>query len=199
MRYSCWIATAILSLLLSSCSIFSPVNTPKIDTYEINTIPSVPVSRSSHSTIAVMQPESSAIYNTTEIAYTIAAYQVAYFARSRWIDTPPRMLQQLMIQTLQNTHHFKAVMFPTFTGHIDYVLSSQLVKLEQDFSVNPSLVKMIVRAQLLDAKTSRVLAVKQISVVVPAPQNTPYGGVMAANQAAADIVRQIAQFSLRTH
>jgi cholesterol transport system auxiliary component len=51
--------------------------------------------------------------------------------------------------------------------------------------------------QLLDVAQNRIIATRDIAVTEPAPQNTPYGGVVAANRAAAKALSAIAQFCMR--
>lgn len=188
----------ILTVMLSSCSLFSPVKMPSPNTYMLTEIPSTVVKKHARPiTLLVMQPESEAIYNTVEMAYSIKPYQIAYFGKNRWAETPSQMLQPLLVQTLQNTHHFHAVVTPAATGRFDYTLHTQILELVQDFTRHPTVVRVTVRVQILQADGSKVVATRLFSVDEPVQYKTPYSGVFAANRATEKLLDQIARFTVR--
>lgn len=192
------LALGIVSLFLTGCSsIFPPVKSDPENQYVLNSVPSVtknPVENPK--TILVTYTQADDIYNTTQMSYTLKPYQIAYFANNRWADTPAQMLQTLMVQTLQNTHHFRAVVTPPFIGRYDYVLNTQLLELQQDFLQNPSRIHLKLRVQLIQIGSNQVIVDKELSVTEPTNSNTPYGGVIAANQAVKTMLRQLAKLCM---
>lgn len=177
---------------LSACSIFPPIKTNST-TYLFNTTPSVNrASVSRPATLLVMMPQGSPFYNTQQIAYTTAPYQVAYFSKNNWAETPAQMLQPLIVKTLQNKHYFHAVIPSPWLGHYDYILGTQIVLLVQDFTVHPSVVHFSLRAELIQASTNRILKTQLFSTDAVAPSDTPYGGVIAANKAVAETLKKLA-------
>lgn len=185
------------SLLLSSCSLLSPVKTEPSATYLLNTVPHcLPKKQTRPLTLLVLPPDTRPVYNTTLMAYTIKPYQVSYFARNQWAETPSQMLLPLIVQTLQNTHYFHAVVTPPYSGRYNYLLTTQILTLQQNYICCPHVVEMSVRAQLLRGSTSQVVATKQFNVLVPIRQRTPYCGVYAANRATAIILTELAYFCL---
>ena len=185
-------------LLLTSCSVFSPVKLEATNQYELKTIPHVPLARKTGATLLVTQPITSSIFNTTLIAYTNRPYQISYFSKNQWIATPSEMLQTLLIQTLQNTHAFHAVTQTVANDSYGYLLTTQLIQLIQDFSYNPSVVRLTMDATLIKANTNHIIASKRFSIVEPALENTPYGGVVAANHASARLLEEVTLFCLRS-
>lgn len=184
-------------LLLSGCSVFSPVKSEATAEYVIDTVPSVPVKQADEPvSLLVMQPTGT-LYGTRNMAYSMRPHQVAYFGKTFWAASPPQMLQTVLMKALQNTHYFAPMSSLSVAGSYKYLLSTQLIKLQQDFTSNPSVIHLIMRAQLTDATTNQVIATKQFIATEAAPENTPYGGVLAANRAAARVVRQITLFCLR--
>ncbi len=184
-----------IPFLLAACSVFSPVKMEQTNTYVINTLPRLATKKPAHRiTLMVMQPEAIQIYNTTRMAYSTQPYQVAYFSKSSWAVTPAQMLQSLLAQTLQNTHYFYAVSSASSIGYYDYVLNMQLLQFEQRFFAHSSDVIITLRVQLIKSASNQVVAAKQFTVIEAAPENTPYGGVVAANRATANILAQIARF-----
>jgi len=184
--------------LLSGCSVFGPVKGPT-KTYVINTVPcAVHTKSKSATTLLVSAIESNAAYDTTQMVYSEHPYQFAYFAKNSWAETPAQMLQPLIVQTLQNTHHFHAVTTSHSLAKVNYVLNTQLIELKQVFSPCKSEVHLKLRVQIMSAANFHIVATKEICVIEPAPQRNPYGGVVAANKAVANALSQLADFCLRT-
>lgn len=148
-------------------------------------------------TLLVTKPKAEPIYNTTQMAYSTCPFTVSYYSKNYWADTPPNMLQALMVQSLQNTCHYHAVVPQPYSGKVDLKLNTQLVVLKQDFSYCPSRSRVVLRAQLVNASSGKVIAACQFDRCFIAPQANPYGGVIAANAAVAQILGDLAAFCLR--
>jgi len=191
-----WAIFFIFSFLLSGCSIFSPVKEDAIQ-YEVKCVPSVPTKHAaSRKTLMVSQPDVRSMLDTTAMAYSKEPYQIDYFAKHRWSLTPASMLQPLIVQTLQNTHYFYAIGSGGSLGRYDYVLNTELIQFQQWFFQCRSIFKMTLRAELVDANSGKIVAAHQFCVTARAPCCSPYGGVIAANEAAATLLRQLAGWVL---
>lgn len=196
-RIITFISTLLSLLALSSCSLFSAVPSQSTSAYVINTTPCHITSESrDHTSLFVAPMEADPIYNTTAMAYTTKPYQIAYFGKNNWAEPPAAMIQPLIIQTLQNTHHFRTVNGGSSVGNYDYILKTQLLELQQAFLSNTSIVHLKIRAQIINANNGQVIATKQFSVSEMTAQKTPYSGVIATNRATAAILEQIARFCL---
>jgi len=183
---------------LSSCSLFSPVKMKSATSYVINRVPdSVPEKSTTAINLLVIEPQANNIYNTLEMAYTTRPYEIGYFANNRWAETPPQMIHPLIIQTLQKTHYFHSVGAIGTINAYDFILNTQLIQLQQDYSHVPSTVHLVLRAEIMRANTSRVIATKEFSITEPIAQNTPYGGVSAVNKATEQLLQQLAEFCLQ--
>lgn len=182
----------IAMLLLSSCSVFAPVADKT--TYLIDTVPSVIKTRTRPVTIVVAMPETVPVYNTTEMAYTRRPYQIGYFALNRWAETPSEMLQPLLVQSLQNTHFFRAVLTSPYIGNRGYVLNTQIIRLIQDYTFVPARVELTLRVQLFSSSSSRILGTKELTVYEPIIPVCPYSGVLATNRATARALQEVTRF-----
>jgi len=136
------------------------------------------------------------MYNTSDMAYSKHHYQVSYFAKNSWIETPAQMLQPLIVDTLRKTHYFHAVSSSVALGNYDYILNTQILRFEQDFTWSPSIFRISLRAQLLNSASNRIVASRDIVINEPAMQDTPYGGVVAANHATARALAEMAKFTV---
>lgn len=194
MAFICSMGLAMGLLSLSACSMLSPVKVEPPTRYQLNKLPDYLPKKAHHRGILlVTNTEASPIYDTTRMVYTIRPYQVAYFSKNEWAAPPSQMFTTLLIQTLEKTRRFSAIITPPFSGRYDYLLNTEIETLNQDFTRRPPHLVMTVRAQLLNVHTGRSKT-KSFTVTMPIHQGTPDGGAWAANQASARILAEIADF-----
>lgn len=187
----------VILFSLSMLVACSPVRVNPSNQYLIKRIPCyVPTKRMRPIVLLISKPETRAIYNTTQMAYSLRPYQISYYGLNQWAAAPDEMLQPLLVQTMQNTHHFKAVVTPPYTGRYDYELNTEILELLQDYTCRAPVFRMTVRAQIIKTATNRVIATREFSVGQPMLQCSPYGGVYAANAATVEILQRIAMFGL---
>ncbi|OIZ99572.1 ABC transporter [Rickettsiella grylli] len=186
-------------LLLSACSLFEPIKIPPTHYFTL-AIPDpngdCPLQRGCR-TILVNQPRVNAVYNTSRMIYIPACYQIQYFAQNRWVGTPAEMLHPLLINALQHTGYFQAIINTPSTTDYDWVLNTQLLSFQQEFIYFPSRFRIAIRAQLIDARSRHILATQDFVAVEIAPHDDPYGGTLAANSAIQKILNEINCFCLK--
>ena len=178
----------------SGCTLFSPVN---VDTKK-NVLKNIPLDlrseRTHPATLLVLEPETAPAYATTQMAYATQTYQIAYFAKNDWAETPSQMIQPLIVQTLRNTQYFSAVLSPPDFGRHTFVLRSEILELKQDFTSEPATLQLAMRISLSRDATNQVIATKELSVSQPMSERNPYAGVVAANEALPKLLRELAEF-----
>lgn len=187
---------ALCVVLRADCTLLSPV---KMDTkqYVLNRIPlDLPTEKTHSATLLVLVPEVDPIYATTQMAYTTQAYQIAYFSQNEWAETPSQMIQPLIIETLRRTRYFSEILVPPHFGRHTYALRTQILELKQDFSSNPAILRLTMRFYLSREATDQVIAIKELSVQEPLLDRNPYAGVVAANEAIARALRELARFTV---
>jgi cholesterol transport system auxiliary component len=194
MKYK--ICTLLLcTLSLSSC--LSPVKLKPENAWMVNQTPThLPKKSVRAGTIFVLMPETLPIYNTTQMAYTVMPYQISYYGENRWAETPAQMLQPLIVQTLTNTHYFRAVVTPPFLATYDYTLSTQITKFQINFLRHPAVMQISLRAQLSRGVAGRIISTRDLMIEEPLYENTPYAGVVAANRATSKILARLAAFCI---
>ena len=119
-----------------------------------------------------------------------------YFAKNEWGEKPSRMMQELLVRTLESTHSFTAVVKPPHTEPYTYALKSEIVEFHQDFTAEPAVMRIAMRFELVSEHADRVIATRNVEVRQPMRDKTPYAGVQAANEAAAKLLREVAGFVL---
>ena len=186
-------------IFLASCSL-SPIKVAPTSTYTLSNAPkNMTISTSSRSseTLLITMPIASPGYDSTRMIYVLVPYQLRSFSNHRWAATPAQLMLPLMANAIRATHRFHAVVTAPFSGAANYQLSTQLLILQQEFLQPQSRVRLVVEVTLQNVATGRVIANRVFQVVVPTSENTPYGGVLATNEAVHQVLRQIAQFVVR--
>ena len=138
--------------------------------------------------ILVTDPQASAGYQTESMLYESKPYQLEAFANNAWAGRPAKMLLPLILQSLQYTGYFYAVTSSPYGEKADYRLDTHLLELQQNF-----LVKLV----LTHVADGRVIASQIINQCVPCPADTPYGGVIAANEATRKFTAVLTDFVIQ--
>ncbi|MDH6153713.1 MULTISPECIES: ABC-type transport auxiliary lipoprotein family protein [Paraburkholderia] len=183
---------ALCVVAFSACTLFSPV---KMDMkkYVLENIPlDLPSEQTHPATLLVLIPEAEPIYATTQMAYTTQAHQIAYFSQNEWAETPPRMIQPLIVETLRQTRYFSDVLSAPHFGHHTFVLHTEILTLKQDFTSDPAILQFAMRVSLSLEATNQVIATRELSVRVPMRDGNAAAGVAAANEAMAKLLRELA-------
>jgi len=145
-------------------------------------------------TLVVDTPRAAAGFDTRNIAYVRRAHEIEYFAVHQWVDTPAQMLAPLIAQALQRSGSLRSVALAPTAAVGQFRLETELVRLQQDFTRNPSRAHLTLRVLLVDASTRQALAWRELDAVVVSPSEDPYGGAVAANAALALVLQQMVAF-----
>ena len=187
-----------LFLMIGACSL-GPTETTAPRSYFLNPEiswknPQGSGERIGNSVLLITQPKAQAGFDTARMAYLLRPYEVNYYAFNQWADTPARMVQQLLVEQLDKTGRWRAVLPTPGPVPAQYRLDCDNLILEQQFFSRPSRVRLSVRAQLIEAKRAAILTTRYFEVLEAAPTDDAYGGVLAANQATAKLLIQMAEW-----
>jgi cholesterol transport system auxiliary component len=147
-------------------------------------------------TLLLTAPEAVAGFETEQMLYMKKPYQIAPFAKNAWVSPPADMLFALLTQSIQSTGYFHAVVTSPYNLGADYRLDTQLLMLKQNFLKKPSVLEFAAKSVLTRIKDNQVLASQVVHIDVPAVNDTPYGGVIAANEAVRQFTARTARFVL---
>lgn len=140
-------------------------------------------------------PRAAAGFDTRGIVYLRQPHAYEAYAFSQWVDTPAQMLAPLIARALERSGAFSVVLRAPAGANADLRLDTEVLRLQQDFTVAPSRVRLTLRAVLVDQSTRRALAWREFDTSVAAPTEDAYGGVRAANQAVAALLADVAAFA----
>lgn len=189
-------AGASLSFALLGCS---PVSVSEIKQYSID---NGSVKRFSHqrpmATIMVAAPTAASGYESSDMLYVKKPYQLEPFAKNAWVGPPAEMFNSVIVSSLQNTGYFRAVVEPPyFGGQTLCRLNTTILELKQSFLSKPSEVMLTIKADVILLSSGKVVASHRFHDREQAPEDTPYGGVLAANKASQVVMEKLSAFVIK--
>lgn len=184
--------------VLSACSALQPSTQPQPTFYALDNgarpAATRPAPPASGPTLVVAQPRAAAGYDSQRIIYVREAHKLEYFAHSEWVDPPARMLGPLLVGAAERSGSFRAVVLTPGSASGDVRLDTEVVRLQHEFQSRPSQVHFTLRATLVEDRSRRVIAWRELDATVPARSDDPYGGVLAANLAVQAVLDQLSAF-----
>ena len=184
-------------ILLAGCSVLHPPQVESSNIYILDaqaTAKTVKIKRDQ--VLAVSMPRARPGFDTPQIVYLRQPHELDYFAVNRWADTPAHMLEPLLIQALEQTQSFRAIVRSPGTVPANIRLDTELIRLQQNFGTLPSKVQITLRAQLIDVADKRVIAVKLFDETENAVSDNAYGGVITANRLLQRVLDQLSDFCI---
>ena len=189
------LAIAVLFLVATACVTVSPGSDRVVHTYVLQPAPQiVRASAPCDDTLLVSPPRALTGHDSRRMLYTEQPYELRHFVYNEWSDRPAVMLEPLIVQAMESTGRFRAVVGISNGIMPDFRLDTRIVGMYQDFSTDPSLARVTLRFQLIDLDERTVLATSLFEEVEPAPSDDPYGGVIAINVALTRVLERAAQF-----
>jgi cholesterol transport system auxiliary component len=144
--------------------------------------------------LTVAEPTAAPGFESPRMLYVKRPNQLETFAHNEWVDAPAHMLAPLLVRALERSGAFAAVTDAASGVAAELRLETELVRLQQEFTGHPSRVRLVLRVQLSEVRSRRVLGVREIEALEDAPSEDPYGGVVAANRAAEKALAAVASF-----
>jgi len=157
-------------------------------------LPLKPGNAKSTQTILVAPMRAHPGFDTPRMAYVREPNQIAYYAYNRWVEAPARMLTPLVTQALDASQGFSAVVQSPGAVHTQLRLETELVSLTQDFSVKPSRMHLVLRAQLVDTQTQSIRGSRSFETQAPAGSEDARGGADAVNRALPEMLGRLAEW-----
>lgn len=194
----------IALLVCAGCSVIKPAGAPFPAQYSLDHAAQPAVAGATAKplieppTLIVSPPHATAGFDSARIAYVREPYKLEYFAQNRWIDPPARMLAPLIVAAIATGNTFHAVVTTPSSASGDFRLDTEIIRLQHEFTEQPSRVRFTLRASLIDDKTRAVLAAREFEAVVMAETADPRGGVVAANGAVQKVLADLSAFCQET-
>lgn len=190
-------ALVLSSVLAGGCTALQPPHIENVNVHVLaaKPLPSAPLPQRDVS-IEVALPRAWPGFDTPQMVYVRQPFELDYFAANRWADSPARMLGPLLARALEQTGSFRAVVQPPSAAPADFRVDTELVRLQQDFSVKPSRVEITLHVQLTDLRSRRVVGTRVFDGAENASSEDASGGVAAANAMLQRMLGEISAFAV---
>jgi len=162
------------------------------------TPPPAPARRSSRKILLVTVSREAAGFDSNRIAYTREPPKLNYYQDSVWSDTPAKMLLPILVRAFESSGAFKAVVSPPSPVLADRRVDVDVIRLQQEFMMTPSRVRLTVRIKVVEMKNGHVLETRLFEALEPAPSENAAGAARAANAAVQKVLSEMVPFALRT-
>jgi cholesterol transport system auxiliary component len=187
----------VLCAVVSSCAVLGSKTPPPLTRYSLEASTASVNAATSAKTAPVLLvevPHAAAGYESNRMVYTRQPQTQEVFANSSWADTPARMLAPLLVERLQQSGQFRAVLLSPSAAKASLRLDTTIVQLQQDFLQVPSRVHLRLQVTLLDNDTREVRAWRAINITRDATSEDAAGGAKAANAAVQDALQQLSNY-----
>ena len=193
-----WIGLSLSLTMLAACTgSLLPKPSPLAARFTLDADSRTALTQSEFAGTLVLKvnlPRSAPGFQSRHIVYLRQPGQLEAFAFHEWVDTPAQMLAPVIVRALQSSGGFRAVLAAQSPGVGDWQLETDMLRLEQDFTVQPSQVRLSLRALLINSATRKTVAWREFDLSVPAAGDDPVAGVLAAQAATQRTAAAIAAF-----
>ncbi len=167
-------ALAVLVAAAAACTLLPPPKAAPRNTFLLAPLAAPPAAPPAQlaapaTTLLVTLPREEPGFDTVRMAYLRGPNAVSYYADSQWADTPARMLAPLIVQALERTGRWRAVVRTPTAVAASFRLDTEDLVLGQEFFARPSRVRLALRAVLVDTREDSVVAARRFEAVEDAP------------------------------
>lgn len=194
-------ATAILlALSLSSCALPDIGSGPPPDLYVLSpksTFPEgLPVVDWQ---LVVEEPSTAKGIDTDRIAIAPHPLEVKYLAGSRWADRAPRMIQQLMIQSFENSQKIVSVGRQSIGLRSDFVLKTELREFQAETTADGGMqVRVRLNLKLVRQAVGMIVASESFEAIKPAASENVPDIVQAFDDAVGAVFKRAVAWTLKS-
>lgn len=148
--------------------------------------------------LVVEEPSTAKGIDTDRIAIAPSALEVKYFGGSRWADRAPRMVQQLLIQSFENTKKIVSVGRQSIGLRSDFVLKTELREFQAEKAEDGStVVRVRVNLKLVRPSLGQIVASESFESVKPAASEAVPAIVQAFDEAVGAVLKRAVGWTLK--
>jgi cholesterol transport system auxiliary component len=149
--------------------------------------------------LVVEEPSTAKGIDTDRIAIAPSALEVKYLAGSRWADRAPRMVQQLLIQSFENTKKIVSVGRQSIGLRSDFVLKVELREFQAEkTSEGGTIVRVRLNLKLVRIALGQIVASQSFESVKPANSENVSDIVQAFDDAVGAVLKRAVSWTLKS-
>ena len=199
MRVKTTILAAAAAVMLGSCSLPDLGSGPPPDLYVLSpksTFPDdiPPVTWQ----LVVEEPSTGKGIDTDRIAIAPSALEVKYLGGARWADRAPRLIQQLLIQSFENTGKIVSVGRQSIGLRSDFALKTELREFQAEKTAEGStLVRVRLNLKLVRPALGMIVASQRFESVKPAKSEDVPDVVDAFDEAVGAVLKRAVVWAMK--
>ena len=171
-----------LLFLVSGCAM---KEAPPVKTFTLDAgkVPAAAASRYANKVLKVSYPQTLKQAITDRIAFSYSNSDRGYYQNSQWSNNLGKLIQGSIIEVLQQSGEFKAVLPYASTAGEDLRLESTVYDFSHHIRGEDSYAVVSIGFSLIDTDTGKLLKTRRFSYREPTPTVDAEGYVTAANRA----------------
>lgn len=144
-------------------------------------------------------PVADAALNTARIALRHNPISLEYYARANWVDTAPRMIQTLLVESFENSGSIVSIGRQSVTLRADYSLLTDLREFQAEYiGGGPPRIRIRLNAKMVRMPQRTILATQTFEFVEPAASSDLEAVVSAFDIALGKTLKRIVEWSLKS-
>lgn len=136
--------------------------------------------------------------NTSRIAIMRKALTMEYFERANWIDTAPRMIQRLLVESFENSRRIVGVGRQSATLRADYSLITELREFQAESFQGTPTVHVRINAKLVQLPQRVIISTTSAEHREPYQDSRIESIVRAYDEALGKALKDIVGWTLKT-
>ena len=143
-------------------------------------------------------PVADAGLSTTRVALQRTPTQLEYYARSRWTDRAPLMVQTLMIESFENSGRIIAVGREAVGLRADFILKSELREFQAEYySADSPTVRVGINAKLVQMPRRTIIGSQSFRAEARAAADDMNEIIPAFDEALGKVMKNLVEWTLR--
>jgi cholesterol transport system auxiliary component len=149
--------------------------------------------------LVVEEPSTAKGIDTDRIAIAPTALEVKYFGGSRWADRAPRMMQQLLIQSFENTKKIVSVGRQSIGLRSDFVLKTELREFQAEKTPEGgTIVRVRINVKLVRPTLGQIVASESFEWVEAAASESVPDIVRAFDDAVGKVLKRSVTWTIKS-
>ncbi len=177
------ILTVLLAVLLTSGCSFKEAAPMKIYTLDAGKVAPVASSKYRSSVLKVSYPQTLKERMSDKMCFSYSSSDRGVYLNSEWSNAVEKLVQGSVIEVLQQSRLFKAVLPYASTAGEDYRLESMIYDFSHHVRGNASYAVVSIQFSLIDTYTGKLIKSRRFSYKEPTQTVDASGYVYATNKA----------------
>lgn len=149
--------------------------------------------------LTIALPVADAALNSARIALRQNPISLEYYARANWVDTAPRMIQTLLVESFENSKSIVSIGRQSVTLRADYSLLTDLREFQAEYiGAGPPRIRIRLNAKMVRMPQRTILATQTFEFVEPAASSDLEAVVSAFDVALGKTLKRIVEWSLKS-